>query len=283
MVQRVRDQLVKARERRHAVLGPLKVAELTRVLAPDLARPKDAPLVNVLAVVADDVYLLEEEAHRVGEALVLANDVVFHARLRKELGEADADEARHVVAVEIPLGLCHHFLVQELAHAGAHPLGNVGDRLAVQRLEREKLGDDLIKLNEQDGVLFVGPALAKRPARLADKSVEFAQQGDLAALFYCHVVLNRVQAAKNQVENADCGAQIAVQALDDSGEAAAREIQQLVAARHRRREPIVHHGPVVKLVLNERHQFLRVREHLEDRRHAHRPLPPAARPPDSKR
>ena len=50
------------------------------VLAPDLAGPEEALLVDVLAVVTDDVGLLEEETHGVGELELVAEPGGFFAR-----------------------------------------------------------------------------------------------------------------------------------------------------------------------------------------------------------
>jgi len=73
------------------------------VLAPDLAGPKEALLVDVLAVVADDIGFLEEETHGVGELELVAEPGGFFARGGENAGKALADETGDVVAVEVVL------------------------------------------------------------------------------------------------------------------------------------------------------------------------------------
>src|ERR1700730_14874671 len=73
---------------------------------PDLARPETAPLVAVLPKVANDVRLLQEEPHGVGELKLGAEERGLFARGGEEAGEALADEAGDVVAVEVVFRDC---------------------------------------------------------------------------------------------------------------------------------------------------------------------------------
>ena len=136
MPQGVGDELVEACKRRRALVLFAEVAKLARVALPDLARPKDPSVLQVLEIVADDVGLLQEEAHRVGQLLVFPDRRRLQAGLRKQVREADADQPGDVVAVAVPLRRRVHALaLEELGHAGPHAPRNVGDRRLVRRLE----------------------------------------------------------------------------------------------------------------------------------------------------
>ena len=73
------------------------------VLAPDLAGPEEALLVDILAVVTDDIGFLEEKTHGVGKLELVAEPGGFFARSRENTREAFADETGDVVAVEVVL------------------------------------------------------------------------------------------------------------------------------------------------------------------------------------
>ena len=53
------------------------------------------------AIVTDDVSLLQEEAHVIGELVHLIEDGSLQLGEGKELREADAHEAGHIVTVQI--------------------------------------------------------------------------------------------------------------------------------------------------------------------------------------
>ena len=71
------------------------------VLLPYLTGPEKPVGIEVLSEVTEDVCLLEEGAHAVGEDELVGDVGGFFARGGKEAGEAFADETSHVVAVEV--------------------------------------------------------------------------------------------------------------------------------------------------------------------------------------
>ena len=73
------------------------------VLTPNLTGPKETPLVDILAIVTDDAGFLEEETHGVGKLELDAEPGGFFTRSGENAGEALADEAGGVVAVEVVL------------------------------------------------------------------------------------------------------------------------------------------------------------------------------------
>mmetsp|Transcript_72070 Transcript_72070/g.187937 ORF Transcript_72070/g.187937 Transcript_72070/m.187937 type:complete len:388 (+) Transcript_72070:246-1409(+) len=170
-LQRICDELVEARERllAHALpddlaagaleggpdagavgSGPRELAQIVGrgVLLPHALGPERAPVHVVLQVVPDDVGLLQEQAHGVGQphvqgllggvraerpdALALRHDrVVLHAPRHEYPREALADQAGDHVAVAVIGGLVDRALAQVrghvLGHACAHLVGDVPD------------------------------------------------------------------------------------------------------------------------------------------------------------
>lgn len=81
---------------------------------------------HVFLVVADDVRLLQEEAHVVAQALHIVKFLRFLARGGEEVGQADPDETGDVVAVLIKLVVRFNApFFHELCHAVPHPLADV--------------------------------------------------------------------------------------------------------------------------------------------------------------
>ena len=61
--------------------------------------PELSPLHNVFKVVADDVGLLEEQSHGVGQVVILSHLLPLKTRRRKQLRETNAHQTSYIVAV----------------------------------------------------------------------------------------------------------------------------------------------------------------------------------------
>lgn len=66
---------------------------------PHLLRPEGTSLLRVLQVVSDDVGLLEEETHGVGQVRVLPHLWVLQLRRGEQLRQPDPYQPCHVVAI----------------------------------------------------------------------------------------------------------------------------------------------------------------------------------------
>ena len=64
-----------------------------------LLRPESAPLLHVLQVVSDDVGLLEEQTHRVGQLGVLPHLRVLQLRGGEQLRQTDPYQPCHIVTI----------------------------------------------------------------------------------------------------------------------------------------------------------------------------------------
>lgn len=64
-----------------------------------LLRPEGPPLLLVLQIVPDDVGLLEEQTHGVGQLRVPAHLNILQLGRREESGQADPHQTRHVMTV----------------------------------------------------------------------------------------------------------------------------------------------------------------------------------------
>ena len=61
--------------------------------------PELSPLHNVFKVVADDVGLLEEQSHGVGQVMVLSHLLPLKTRRRKQLRQTNTYQTSYIVAV----------------------------------------------------------------------------------------------------------------------------------------------------------------------------------------
>ncbi|KAI3487754.1 hypothetical protein L1887_48235 [Cichorium endivia] len=208
------------------------------VVGPALLGPEEAALLAVLCVVADDVGLLEEEAHVVGELELVTEPGPFELAFAKETREALADEAGDKVAVEVkvlPGADAQGGFAAELdvaRHACAHLCGDVGDDGAVSLVEQLVLCNDLVELDEQLAVLFVGPGLGEVPSGLLEVLVEVDEERHLFVGGDGHVVLDGVERAEDEVEEADDARELALELLDDGGEGARGEVEEGPALSH---------------------------------------------------
>mmetsp|Transcript_17480 Transcript_17480/g.38078 ORF Transcript_17480/g.38078 Transcript_17480/m.38078 type:complete len:432 (-) Transcript_17480:279-1574(-) len=201
--ERVGHQVVQALHRRVRVLLLLEVLELVGVVPPDLLGPEHAgrgQLVDVLQVVADDVRLLQELAHGVGDLLHLQEVLALELGHGEQLGQAHAHQPRHIEAVLVVLLHLLHFLGNELRHARAHAAGDLCDDVLVLRLELDEgIHHQGILLHQ--AVVLPSPDVHDE-ASVCTLFIETQQHGDLLLHFNGHVILNRVQRAKYEVEHA---------------------------------------------------------------------------------
>mmetsp|Transcript_36980 Transcript_36980/g.114189 ORF Transcript_36980/g.114189 Transcript_36980/m.114189 type:complete len:444 (+) Transcript_36980:332-1663(+) len=230
VLERVGHHGVEALDGLLLVLLGLEVGELLAVVAPDLLGPEHARrlLDDVLVVVADDVGLLEEEAHAVGDAQVLGDRRVLEPARREEAREAVADEAGDVVAVEVVVGLGHHLVLEEVHHAHRHAVADVGDDLQVRRLQLLALARHAEELLEQRALLALADAV---DVPVVEQQLLVERGEDLALGLHGdrHVVLDGVEPAQHEVEQANGVAQLVVE-LDDDGREAAGHVGQDVVA-----------------------------------------------------
>lgn len=117
------------------IFGQSQLFRMSGEASPDLFRPKHPSVIHVFSEVAENVGLLQEEAHRVAED-ELATDVRrFSARSGEETREALADDTGDIVTVEIEvferLDRVDTVVVvcepTEARHAVAHLLRDVGN------------------------------------------------------------------------------------------------------------------------------------------------------------
>ena len=61
--------------------------------------PELSPLHNVFKIVADDVGLLEEQSHGVGQVVILSHLLPLKTRCRKQLRQTNTHQTSYIVAV----------------------------------------------------------------------------------------------------------------------------------------------------------------------------------------
>ena len=226
VLERVQDHLGVAVERRLAVLGLEQVLEVGDVLGPDLLGPEVPVVVMVLPDVTDDVRLLQEQAHRVVQTGPLQQGRVAKLGLDEQAGQALSDQTGHVMAIQVVFldgldaGVLEGGLAAVVGHAVAHLVGDVLDDGLVGGLHLLELGDDVVELNQQFPVLLLGAVAVEGPAVLLEEVLEAAQQGLLGLERDGGVILDGVEAAQDEVEDADGDEQLGMQLLDDGAEAA---------------------------------------------------------------
>lgn len=145
------------------VLGLAEVERVGDILAPDLFGPEETAVVDIFSEVTEDVVLLQEEAHRVGEGELQSQFRTLEPRGAEQHGEAFTDETGDIVAVEVELGegldregvvvlVCDAAVV---GHAEAHLAADGGDDLAISVSNQQKSGSSL-KQEEQGMVTHLG-------------------------------------------------------------------------------------------------------------------------------
>mmetsp|Transcript_3591 Transcript_3591/g.6147 ORF Transcript_3591/g.6147 Transcript_3591/m.6147 type:complete len:400 (-) Transcript_3591:477-1676(-) len=229
--QRVGHQLVEAAEGVPAVLRQRELPQQPRgfgVLAPHLPGPPGAAVHIVLQEVADDVRLLQEEAHAVGQCGLRGHLRGLLARGGEQPREALADEAGDVVAVEVVVPERGGALAQvrggELAHAPAHALADVRDHPARVRVQRLVDAGHAGKVVQQVALVALPYVRHAHPPPLVHQPrlVELLQVPHLLlhVLEGQHVVLDGVQRAQRQVEHQDAHGHLPGQLQDDRRERA---------------------------------------------------------------
>ena len=235
VVEGIEHHLGAAVEGRFAVFGVEEVLEAVDVLGPDLLGPKVAVVMMVLVDVADDVRLLEEEAHGVVEAGALQQARVAEFGLDEEASEPLADEAGDVVAVEVVLlirfdaGVLIGGADAVIGHAVAHLTGDIPDDEAVGGFHLLELGDDIVELHEEVAVFLLRAIPIKCPSLAVEDVGEAAEQGLLGREREGWVVFDGVEATQDEIEDADGDKQLGMDLLDDGAEAATGLIEEAKA------------------------------------------------------
>lgn len=138
--------------------------------APDLARPEEPPVLDVLAIVPDDVRLLQHQAHRVCQLELLAEPWCLLPRRRPQPRQALTHEPRDVMAVQVVVRdlldvhlSCRRRTVCVVRHAVLHLLCDVDDHIEVSvhqlvrfdgvEIRHRSLRVDAIQLLADDSIL----------------------------------------------------------------------------------------------------------------------------------
>lgn len=146
----ISDELVEALKGLGLVLVESQILHVGGVLGPDSLGPEETrgDLADVLQVVTNDVGLLQEQTHRVGERFEFLGSVtrVLDTGSSPEGRESVADESSDVVAVELPVLNRVDFAIQKLGHTGSHATADVDNDVLVSGLESSEGGDELVVL-----------------------------------------------------------------------------------------------------------------------------------------
>lgn len=232
VLQCIEDHLRVAVERRLLVLRFEKILEVVDMLRPDFLGPEPTLIVKVFPNITDDVGLLEEETHGLVEMRALQQGRVAELGLDEQTGETLADQAGHVVTVEVVFLNSLHTRVIILGlgavvgHAVTHLVGDVLDDGLVGGLHVLELSDDIVELNQQLAVLLLRAVPIERPAILGQNILEVPKERLLGLEGNGGVVLDGVQTAKHEIEYTHGKQQFRVQLLDDGAEAAASLVQE---------------------------------------------------------
>mmetsp|Transcript_126743 Transcript_126743/g.354884 ORF Transcript_126743/g.354884 Transcript_126743/m.354884 type:complete len:274 (-) Transcript_126743:1128-1949(-) len=226
-----------------------------RIPLPDGLGPERPAIHIVLQVVADNVGLLQEEAHGVRKAevggelvrvdaegphtLALAQDLrLFFASRNKDPREALADQARDHVAIPVVRCLVDGALPQirryVLGHAVAHLLGDVANhflRPVGQRKEDTRDGAELFRQGLLVAATDAPDAAVRVRQPLRGKLMQLLLLVFLPALVGLHVVFDRVQGPQHQVEDADVHTKAGLELPDDGGEGTGDLAEHVVAER----------------------------------------------------
>mmetsp|Transcript_33181 Transcript_33181/g.91752 ORF Transcript_33181/g.91752 Transcript_33181/m.91752 type:complete len:600 (+) Transcript_33181:841-2640(+) len=236
---------------------PSKLAQVAccGMLAPHRLRPECSPVNIVLQVIADDVRLLEEEAHGVCEtqverlllgirterpdALALSGErVLLQATGHEEACQSLSDQACHHVAVAVVCCLVDCPLPQVrrdvLGHAGAHLVRDVPDHRLRAARKRVEDAHDLPEVHDQHTFIASSHSLNAAVGVGQPHCTELPQLNllvSLTAAVRIHVVLNGVKCSKHEVEDANVEAQAHRQLLDHSRKRS-RHLTEHVVAEH---------------------------------------------------
>lgn len=230
VLEGVEDHLGNAVESLLSLAQLKQVLPLVDVLAPNLLGVPATAVLPILVDITDNVGLLQELAHRLGQRRALGELGVGELRGDKESGETLADEASNVMAVElIVLNLLHAVLdlvriLCVISHTVAHLKGQVLDDFVVYGLKLLELGNDNIKVLKQLGVLFL--ALVELPAVNFHGLVELAQHGGLLLQGDGHIIFDGIQTSEDEIEESNRDEQLGVQLLYNHGKTAASHVEE---------------------------------------------------------
>mmetsp|Transcript_41637 Transcript_41637/g.114860 ORF Transcript_41637/g.114860 Transcript_41637/m.114860 type:complete len:382 (-) Transcript_41637:804-1949(-) len=208
---------------------PRELAKIgsVRVTTPDGLRPESSPVHVVLQIVADNVRLLQEQAHGVCDgqiqrilggvrterphALALASEASAFCTLRhKDTREAHAHETGDHMAITVVCSLVRRALRQirgdVLGHARAHHVGDVPDDFPGTLAEALHNAHDRAELLQQDALVSCAYAVHAASAVLEAYSTEIPELHLLVRLptfVGFHVVLHRIESPQHEVEHRD--------------------------------------------------------------------------------
>mmetsp|Transcript_17637 Transcript_17637/g.25750 ORF Transcript_17637/g.25750 Transcript_17637/m.25750 type:complete len:457 (-) Transcript_17637:512-1882(-) len=240
MIQGIQHQVVQAVEGILAEVGQGKLSKLAslRVFFPHLLWPEGAPVHVVLEVVPDDVGLLQEEPHAVGQLHLQGQALTLLPRRTEQAGQTLAYHAGHKVAVAVVLhgggGALAKVLAHKLRHARPHAPRDVSYHLARLGWQRSKsLGDVRESLQQNCFVALANPI---HTPVCVQKSLlmEVYQQSLLllGVLEGSHVVLHGVQPPQHQVEHQDVQAHLLRQLQDHRCKRARHLVEHILAELH---------------------------------------------------
>lgn len=235
MLQSVENHLGVAVQRSLLVLRLEEILKVVHVLGPDLLGPESTLIIKVLTDITDDVGLLQEKTHRLLKLRALQQSRVAELGLDKQTSQTLSNETSHVVAVEVILLDCLHAgilcgsLNTVVGHTIAHLVGDILDNGLVGGLHVLKLDNDTLELNQQLPILLLRTVPSEVPAILGQEVLEIPEEGLLGFQGNGGIILNGIQTTEDEVENCDRKEKLWVELLDDSAEAAARLVQELVA------------------------------------------------------
>ena len=135
--------------------------------------------------------------------------------------------AGDVVAVLVPVLQGDDLALDEVAHPRAHSLGDIGDDVLVLLLQREEHRGDLGVLVHENFVVLL--AARVDVLRVVNLLPEYLQLRALGLIRDAHVVLDGVQRAEHEVEDAHRVLQLVRQLLDDDRERPGHEVEHVVA------------------------------------------------------
>lgn len=207
-----------------------QILPLVDVLAPDLLGVPAASFFPIFVNVTNDVCLLQELSHGLGERWALSEFGVGKFRCDKQLCQALAHQTSDVMTVKLVFvyrldTVLNHFCVLGIiSHAIAHLDGHLLDNVVVFLLELLKFGDNDIELFKQLLVLFI--ALVELPTINLHGVVEVSKEGNLLLERNRHIIFDGVEATQDEVEKGDGGEELVVQFLNDGSKTSTRQVEK---------------------------------------------------------
>lgn len=173
---------------------------------------------QVLQVVANNVRLLQEEAHVVGARQVLCNGGGLGAGCREKLGEPFSDQAGNVVAVAVVLGHIVRALAEvgadELGHAAAHEPCDVAHHGSLAPREGAECAGEEGQVFQEAPLVTLAHSVDGK-VRVVELAPEGTERDAFGRVRDGGVVLDRVQCAEGEIEDADGTSHGRLQLVDD--------------------------------------------------------------------